>query len=127
MNLYLMRHANAGIRRGNPAIDDKRSLVKEGKDQCMMMARMLSESPQLVHERLDRALAAVHAAAPVSTLYFAPSARAETIAQTEGLEFVPRRIYQHRGATFEDMDTAAVIARHPEVAVVDDPRELVKW
>jgi phosphohistidine phosphatase len=42
MNLYLMRHANAGIRRGNPALDDKRSLVKEGKDQCMLMARMLS-------------------------------------------------------------------------------------
>jgi phosphohistidine phosphatase len=42
MNLYLMRHANAGLRRENPALDDKRSLVKEGKDQCMLMARMLS-------------------------------------------------------------------------------------
>jgi two-component system sensor histidine kinase KdpD len=51
--------------------------------------------------------------------YFEPHARVETIAQTEGLEFVPRRVYQHRGATFEDMDTAGVIARHPEVAVVD--------
>jgi two-component system sensor histidine kinase KdpD len=52
--------------------------------------------------------------------YFEPHARVETIAQTEGLEFVPRRVYQHRGATFEDMDTAGVIARHPEVAVVDE-------
>jgi two-component system sensor histidine kinase KdpD len=52
--------------------------------------------------------------------YFEPHGRVETIAQTEGLEFVPRRIYQHRGSTFEDMDTAAVIARHPEVAVVDE-------
>jgi phosphohistidine phosphatase len=42
MNLYLMRHANAGLRRDNAALDDKRSLVKEGKDQCMLMARMLS-------------------------------------------------------------------------------------
>jgi two-component system, OmpR family, sensor histidine kinase KdpD len=52
--------------------------------------------------------------------YFEPHGRVETIAQTEGLEFVPRRIYEHRGSTFEDMDTAAVIARHPKVAVVDE-------
>jgi len=42
MILYLMRHANAGLFRGNPTLDAKRSLVKEGKEQCMLMARMLS-------------------------------------------------------------------------------------
>jgi phosphohistidine phosphatase len=42
MNLYLMRHANAGLRRENPLLDAKRGLVKEGKDQCMLMARVLS-------------------------------------------------------------------------------------
>jgi two-component system sensor histidine kinase KdpD len=52
--------------------------------------------------------------------YFEPHGRAETIAQAEGLELVPRRVYTHRGAKFEDMDTEAVIARHPEVAVVDE-------
>jgi phosphohistidine phosphatase len=41
MNLYLMRHANAGLRRDNPVLDAKRGLVKDGKDQCMLMARML--------------------------------------------------------------------------------------
>ena len=41
MNLYLMRHANAGVPRENPALDSKRGLIKEGKDQCMLMARML--------------------------------------------------------------------------------------
>jgi phosphohistidine phosphatase len=41
MNLYLMRHANAGVPRENPVLDAKRSLVKEGKEQCMLMARML--------------------------------------------------------------------------------------
>jgi two-component system sensor histidine kinase KdpD len=52
--------------------------------------------------------------------YFEPHGRAETIAQTAGLEFVPRRVFEHRGSTFEDMDTAAVIARHPQVAAVDE-------
>ena len=42
MNLYLMRHANAGLARGNPALDATRALIKEGKEQCMLMARVLS-------------------------------------------------------------------------------------
>jgi phosphohistidine phosphatase len=42
MNLYLMRHANAGLRRENPTLDARRALIKEGKDQCMLMARVLS-------------------------------------------------------------------------------------
>jgi phosphohistidine phosphatase len=42
MNLYLMRHANAGIARENPVLDAKRALIKEGKDQCILMARVLS-------------------------------------------------------------------------------------
>ena len=42
MNLYLMRHANAGISRENPVLDAKRGLIKEGKEQCMLMARFLS-------------------------------------------------------------------------------------
>jgi two-component system sensor histidine kinase KdpD len=52
--------------------------------------------------------------------YFEPHGRKETIAQTEGLEFIPRKVYEHRGSVFEDMDTGAVIARHPEVAAVDE-------
>jgi phosphohistidine phosphatase len=42
MNLYLMRHADAGVSRNNPVVDAKRALIREGKDQCMLMARMLS-------------------------------------------------------------------------------------
>jgi phosphohistidine phosphatase len=42
MNLYLMRHADAGVPRENPKLDAKRALIKEGKEQCMLMARMLS-------------------------------------------------------------------------------------
>jgi two-component system, OmpR family, sensor histidine kinase KdpD len=52
--------------------------------------------------------------------YFEPHGRADTIAQTAGLESIPRKVYEHRGSTFEDMDTDAVIARRPQVAVVDE-------
>ena len=42
MNLYLMRHANAGIPRGSASLDARRSLIREGKDQCILMGRLLS-------------------------------------------------------------------------------------
>ena len=42
MILYLMRHADAGTVRENSLLDAKRGLVKEGKEQCMLMARVLS-------------------------------------------------------------------------------------
>jgi phosphohistidine phosphatase len=36
MNLFLMRHANAGLSRENPVLDAKRALIKEGKEQCIL-------------------------------------------------------------------------------------------
>jgi phosphohistidine phosphatase len=60
MNLYLMRHANAGLSRVNPQLDNKRGLIKEGKDQCMLMARVLSalkvQVDVIVSSPLKRAL-----------------------------------------------------------------------
>jgi two-component system sensor histidine kinase KdpD len=52
--------------------------------------------------------------------YFEPHGRKDTIAKTEGLETVPRKKVDYRGATFEEMDTEAIIARQPKVAVVDE-------
>lgn len=60
MILYLMRHADAGAFRGNPLLDCKRGLVKEGKEQCMLMARALSalkvQVDVIVSSPLKRAL-----------------------------------------------------------------------
>jgi len=60
MNLYLMRHANAGVPRETPALDAKRSLIKEGKVQCMLMARILGaldvQVDVIVSSPLKRAL-----------------------------------------------------------------------
>jgi two-component system sensor histidine kinase KdpD len=71
--------------------------------------QMLNEAQHLQREGRD-----------VAVGYFEPHGRKETIALTAGLEFVPRKTFEHRGSVFEDMDTDAVIARHPEVAVVDE-------
>jgi two-component system sensor histidine kinase KdpD len=52
--------------------------------------------------------------------YFEPHGRRETIALSKDLETVPRKLVEYRGARFEEMDADAVLARHPEVAVVDE-------
>ncbi|HXC94276.1 MAG TPA: histidine phosphatase family protein [Edaphobacter sp.] len=43
MNLYILRHASAGLRRPNPLLDFKRPLDKEGKKQCLQLAHVLNE------------------------------------------------------------------------------------
>ncbi len=52
--------------------------------------------------------------------YFEPHARKDTIAKTEGLEMIPRLRVEYRGAVFEEMDTAAILARRPQVCAVDE-------
>ena len=46
--------------------------------------------------------------------------RARTAEQIDGLELVARRRIEYRGTEFEEMDVEAVIARRPEVALVDE-------
>src|SRR2546423_6972707 len=46
--------------------------------------------------------------------------RAETASQIGDLELIPRRKIAYRGVTLEEMDVDAVIARAPEVVIVDE-------
>ncbi|HZS59109.1 MAG TPA: universal stress protein [Gemmatimonadaceae bacterium] len=46
--------------------------------------------------------------------------RPDTIAQIGDLEVIPRKRVEYRGVTLEEMDLDAVLARHPEVALVDE-------
>src|SRR6478672_2993272 len=46
--------------------------------------------------------------------------RPKTQAQVRDLEVVPRRRFDYRGTTFEEMDVDAVLARRPAVALVDE-------
>ncbi len=43
-----------------------------------------------------------------------------TSALLDGLEIIPRARLEYRGATFEEMDLDAVLARRPEIALVDE-------
>src|SRR5882762_593736 len=52
--------------------------------------------------------------------YFEPHSRKDTIAKAEGLDIVPRKKVEYRGSVFEEMDTDAILARRPQVCVVDE-------
>jgi len=52
--------------------------------------------------------------------YLEPHGRAETVAQAEGLEIIPRRRTTYRGTTLEEMDLQAVLARKPELCLIDE-------
>lgn len=71
--------------------------------------RMLEEAHALRKRGVDIVLA-----------YVEPHGRPETAALVDGLEVVPRRTLEYRGVTVEEMDLAAVLARRPDIAIVDE-------
>jgi len=71
--------------------------------------QMLSEAHVLKDEGVDVVIG-----------YFEPHGRAETIALSDGLDTIPRRQVDYRGVRFDEMDTDAILRRHPQVAVVDE-------
>ena len=52
--------------------------------------------------------------------YVEPHRRPKTAEQVGDLEVVPRKRIEYRGATLEEMDIDAVLARRPQVALVDE-------
>src|SRR5579863_4201546 len=52
--------------------------------------------------------------------YVETHGRPQTQAQIGDLEILPRKQVTYRGVTLEEMDTEAIITRHPKVALVDE-------
>jgi two-component system sensor histidine kinase KdpD len=71
--------------------------------------RMLQESRRLKDAGCD-----------IVVGYFEPHGRIDTIAQMEGLELVPRSHVQYRDCAFEEMNTEAILRRHPAICAVDE-------
>jgi two-component system sensor histidine kinase KdpD len=52
--------------------------------------------------------------------YLEPHGRADTVAQAEGLEVVPRRRVAYRDSVLEETDLPALLRRRPELALIDE-------
>jgi len=71
--------------------------------------QMLDEAHKLKDEGVDVVLG-----------YFEPHGRKDTIAKAEGLEVIPRRKIEYRGAMFGETDVEAIVRRNPQVCVIDE-------
>lgn len=71
--------------------------------------QMLTDAHELVKRGVDVVIG-----------YLEPHGRKDTIAQALGLELIPRCKMEYRGSVFEEMNLPAILARHPEVCVVDE-------
>ncbi len=70
---------------------------------------MLEEGKRLLDEGKDVVVAIVET-----------HGRAATATMAQGLELIPRMVVSHRGVELSEMDLAAVIERHPDIALVDE-------
>jgi two-component system sensor histidine kinase KdpD len=61
-----------------------------------------------------------HRGTDVVVGFVEPHGRPNTAAQVRDLKVVPRRTLAHRDQQFQEMDVDAILARHPEVALVDE-------
>jgi two-component system sensor histidine kinase KdpD len=71
--------------------------------------RMLEEAQELRDKGVDVVLG-----------FIETHGRADTMAKLGNLEVVPRRKLDYRGVAMEEMDVDAILARKPDVAVVDE-------
>src|SRR6185436_17225539 len=71
--------------------------------------QMLEDAHQLKKQGLDLVIG-----------FIEPHGRADTEALIGSLEQVPLRRIEYRGVTLQEMDVEAVIARKPQIAVVDE-------
>src|SRR5258708_7587260 len=72
------------------------------------------------YEMLQSAHARLKAGADVVGGAVETHGRAETEALLHGLEVLPRKRIEYRDQVIEEMDLDALIARHPQIALVDE-------
>jgi two-component system sensor histidine kinase KdpD len=72
------------------------------------------------YRMLQEGRAEREAGCDVAIGYLEPHKREETSAQAEGLEVVPRRRVVYRDVEVEEMDLPGVLARKPELALIDE-------
>ncbi len=72
------------------------------------------------YRMLQEAQAEAERGSDVVIGYLESHRRPETAAQAAGLEVVPRRRVVYRGVALEEMDLPAILARRPELCLVDE-------
>jgi len=96
------------------------ALVRQGKRGRLKLYIGFAAGVGKTYRMLEEAHALRERGVDIVIGFVETHGRAETAALIEGLEVVPRRTFEYRGVEVEEMDVDRVLARKPEVAVVDE-------
>src|ERR1700750_1409374 len=103
-----------------PRPEDFLELVQKGKRGRLKLYIGFAAGVGKTYRMLEEAHALKKRGVDVVLAFIETHGRSATQRLIEGLEEVPRRRVEYRGVTVEEMDLDAVLARHPEIAVVDE-------
>ena len=92
------------------------------RDQAGRLKIFVGAAPGVgkTYEMLQSAHAKLKAGADVVVGVVETHGRAETEALLHGLEVLPRKRIEYKDQSIEEMDLDALIARHPQIALVDE-------
>lgn len=105
---------------GRPRAEDFLELVERSKRGRLKVYIGFAAGVGKTYRMLEEAHALKKRGVDVVLAFVETHGRAETAALIEGLEVVPRHRIEYHGLSVEEMDLDAVLARRPQVAVVDE-------
>src|SRR6476619_7479536 len=105
-----------------PSLDALLEAARRENDQVGRLKIFVGAAPGVgkTYEMLQSARAKVKAGADVVVGVVETHGRAETEALLQGLEVLPRKRLEYRDQILEELDLDALIARHPQIALVDE-------
>src|SRR6478736_4661705 len=105
-----------------PSPDALLEAARRENDQAGRLKIFVGAAPGVgkTYEMLENAQAKRKAGADVVVGIVETYGRAETEALLQGLEVLPRKRIEYRDQILEEMDLDALIARHPQIALVDE-------
>src|ERR1700752_3680946 len=105
-----------------PSPDALLEAARRESDQTGRLKIFVGAAPGVgkTYEMLQSAHARLKGGADIVVGLAETHGRAETEVLLRGLEIIPRKRLEYRGQIIEEMDLDAVIARHPQIAIVDE-------
>src|SRR6476659_4759484 len=103
-----------------PRPEDFLELVQKGKRGRLKLYIGFAAGVGKTYRMLEEAHALKKRGVDVVLGFVETHGRSDTAALMDGLEYVPRRKIEYRGLVLEEPDVEAVIARRPQVVIVDE-------
>ncbi len=100
--------------------DDFLELVERSKRGRLKLYLGFAAGVGKTYRMLEEAHALHRRGVDVVVGFVETHGRVETAALLDGLEVVPRRRVEYRGVAIEEMDVDAIVARRPQIAIVDE-------